>query len=78
MSGYSQGAESAKVPPVFERDETERDNDQKYRFLMDMPAEQERCISAQGDGTNESLPFRVAPELNQRELVAIRIVCRIQ
>lgn len=41
MSGDSQGAERAKVAPVFERDEAEWDDDQEYRFLMDVPAEQE-------------------------------------
>lgn len=69
MPSNCEGAESAEVATVLQGDETEGDNNQKNRFLVYMPTKEERCVTTQGNCTNECIPAtRVEPDLDQRNL----------
>ena len=57
MACDSQRTEGAEVATVFQRDERKRDDDEENGFLVDVPAEEEGCVAAEGDGADELLPF---------------------
>lgn len=56
MTSDSQGSESAKISTILERDQAEWNDHEQDCLLVDMPAEQERCVATQRYSTNEGLP----------------------
>lgn len=68
MACHSQRAEGAKVATVVKRDQAERYNDQQNRFLMDVPAEEERGVSAESGGGHKIGPCRPEEELDECRL----------
>lgn len=68
MAGYRERPERTEIPPVFERDQTEGDNDEENGFFVDVPAEEKGCVAAQSNGTDEGFPVWPTPELDQWQL----------
>lgn len=64
---HGERPECAQVPPVLKREQTERDNDKEHGLLMDVPAEEERRVTAERDGANKVVPGRRSKELQQRQ-----------
>lgn len=62
VTGHGKRTERAEVPAIFQCDQAEGNDDQEHCLFMDVPAEQERGISAEGDGANECLPVGSKPE----------------
>ena len=53
---------------VVKCDQAERNDDQQNRFLVDVPAEEERGVSAESGSCNEIGPGRSEEELDERRL----------
>lgn len=68
MPGHSQGPEGPEVSPIFQSNETEGNDDEENRFLVNMPTKEKGRISAESDGTNKRIPVRSEPKLDQTEL----------
>ena len=68
MACHSEGSEGAEVATVVERDQAERNDDQQNRFLVDMPAEEERGVSAESGSCHEYRPCRSKEELDECRL----------
>lgn len=69
MPRNCQRSECAEVATVLEGDKTEWDDDEENGFLVHMPAEEERCIAAEGDRTDKSIPTAwLEPDLDERNL----------
>ena len=62
---HSQWAEGTEVATIVERDQAERNDDQQNRFLVDVPAEEERGVSAEGGSCHEVRPCRAQEELDE-------------
>lgn len=71
MTRHCQRSESSKVSTIFERKQAEWDNDEQNRLLMDVPAEQERGIAAEGDCRHEVVPVGVEEELQESRLRSV-------
>jgi len=56
MTGDCKRPERSEISAIFERDQAERDDYQQDRLLVDMPAEQKGCVSAECQSTHESIP----------------------
>lgn len=52
------------MSPVSQRNQTKRDYDQENGLFVNVPAEQERGISAERDRTDEIFPCRLREELD--------------
>lgn len=65
MTRDGQRAEGAEVAAVGEGDETEGDDDEKDSFFVDVPAEEEGCVAAEGGGADEGLPGGSEKELGE-------------
>ena len=59
MAGDSEGSECAEVTTVFEGEEGEGDEDEEDCFFVDVPAEEEGGVGAEGEGANKCGPGRV-------------------
>lgn len=68
VTAYGQGSESTQVPTVFERQQAERNDNEEYGLLMDVPTEEERSVGAEGDGRDESVPGWLEEELDKGRL----------
>jgi hypothetical protein len=68
MTGDCKRSERSEISTVFERDQTERDNYQQDRLLVDMPAEQKGRISAECQSSYESVPSWSEEELDKCRL----------
>ena len=53
---------------VFEREKAEGDNDEEDRFLVDVPAEEEGGVCAEGQGGDEVVPGGAEEEFGERGL----------
>jgi hypothetical protein len=77
VSGYCQRAESSQVSAVVQRYQTEWDDDQQDRFLVHVPAEEERGVGAECRGRYEVGPCRAEEELDEsgleRKWVSLRL-----
>lgn len=62
MTRYSQGPEGAEISSIFQSNQAKWNNDKENSFFVDMPTEEKRCISAEGDSTNKTLPGRLKQE----------------
>jgi hypothetical protein len=51
-----QRPEGAKEPAVVERNQTKGDDDQKDRFLVNVPTEEKGSIATKSDCANKRLP----------------------
>jgi hypothetical protein len=71
MAGHGQRSEGTEISSVFESNQAERDDDEEYGLLMDVPAEQERRIAAEGDRTDERVPCRLEQQADQKWLYQI-------
>ncbi len=67
MARHRQRPERAQVPPVLERDQAERDDDQQHRLLVHVPAKQKRRVAAQRHRPDEGVPRRLQEQLQQRD-----------
>lgn len=56
MTRHCKRSESSEMSTIFECDQAERDNYQQNCFLVNMPAEQEGCISAECQGAYKGVP----------------------
>jgi hypothetical protein len=65
---HSQWAESTEVPAVVECNKAEGNNNQQDGFLVDVPAEEERCVSAESGSCNKVGPCRSEEELDECRL----------
>lgn len=76
MACHSQWAEGAEMATVVERDQAERNDDEQNRFLVNMPAEEERGVSAESGSCHEIGPCRAQEELNECRLkIVVSIDC---
>jgi len=76
---HSERSEGAEVPAIVERDQAERNDDQQDRFLVDVPPEEERSISAESSSCNEVGPCRAEEKLDECRLeTGISTTCSCQ
>lgn len=68
MARDRQGSEGAKIPSILQRNQTEWDDDQQNRLLVNVPAEEERRISTQCHRSHKRIPVWSEPQLYQRKL----------
>lgn len=68
MTSNSQGSESAKISTILERYQAEWNYHEQDCLLVDMPAEQERCVATQRYSTNEGLPSRFVQKAEEDRL----------
>lgn len=64
MTSYCEGAEGTEVASVFEGDETEWDDNEEDGFFVDVPAEEEGGIAAEGYCADEGIPGWIKEELD--------------
>lgn len=62
MASDGEGTESTEVAAIAESDEGGGNEDQQDGFLVDVPAEEERGVSAEGGGADEGGPGGVEEE----------------
>jgi hypothetical protein len=65
MACYSEWAERSEVSAVVERDQAEGNDDKENGFLVDVPAEEERGVGAEGGGRDKVGPRWAEEELNE-------------
>jgi len=65
VARHGQGPEGAEIPAVLQGDEAEGDDDEEDGLLMDMPPEEERGVSAEGDSPDEVVPGGLDEQLEQ-------------
>jgi hypothetical protein len=58
MACYGEWAERSKVSAIIERNQAEGDDDKENSFLMDVPAEEERGVGAEGGSCDKVGPCR--------------------
>lgn len=68
MACHSKGSEGPKVAAVVERDEAEGNNNQQDSFLVNVPAEEEGCVSAERGSSNEVGPCWPEEEFDECRL----------
>lgn len=73
MTRNCERPESAQVSSVFQREEAEGDDDEEDRFLMDMPAEEERCVAAERDRCHKIVPRWLEEQLDESGLFIISL-----
>lgn len=56
MAGDSQWPECAEVATVLQSDQAEGNDDQKDSFLMNVPTEEERCVSTKRERSYKCIP----------------------
>ena len=71
MTCHGQWAEGAEVATVVKCDQAERNDDQQNRFLVDVPAEEERGVSAESGSCHEVGPCRAQEKLNECRLKSV-------
>ena len=68
MTSNSQGPESPVIPAILERYQAEGNNDQEYSLLMNVPAEEKRCVATERDGADKGFPGRLEEESEKNRL----------
>ena len=68
MACHSQWTEGTEVPAIVECNEAEGNNNQQDGFLVDVPAEEERGVSAESGSCNKVGPCRSKEELDECRL----------
>ena len=68
MPRDSQRPKSSKKAAIFESDKAKRNDHEEDRFLVDVPAEQERRIAAQCESSDKDVPGWLEEELDQGQL----------
>lgn len=68
MTRNRKWSESSEMSTVFECNQAERNDNQQNCLLVDMPAEQEGCISAECQSSYKSVPSWSEKELDKRRL----------
>lgn len=67
MPRDGEGTEGAEITAVFEGNEREGDDDEQDGFLVDVPAEKEGGVAAEGYGADECFPGWVEEEFDERD-----------
>lgn len=67
MACYGERPEGTEIATIGECDEGEGDDDQEDCFFVDVPAEEEGGIAAEGDGSDEGFPGWGKEELGERD-----------
>ena len=73
MTRYSERTECTQVAPIFEGDEAEGDEDKENGFFVDMPAEEEGSVAAEGDCTDKGVPDRLEEQPDETDLEHVSI-----
>lgn len=71
VTGYGQRSEGSEIATILQRKQTERYDDEQYGLLMNVPAKEERSITAKRECRYESVPVRFEEELNESRLHSI-------
>jgi hypothetical protein len=61
VAGYRKGSERAEIAAIFEGDQAKRNDNQEYSFLVNMPAEEEGCVAAKSERSDEGIPIGLEP-----------------
>lgn len=57
MACDGQRPKCSEIPPIFQGPQAERYDHQENSFLVDVPTEEERGVTTQSDGSDESIPI---------------------
>lgn len=68
MAGNGERSESTKISPIFERYQTEGNDDEQNCLFVNVPTEQERRIAAQSYGSHKYIPGWVDEKLDKSRL----------
>lgn len=66
MTRHCQGSECTKISSILERNEAEGNDDKQDSFLVNVPTEQERRITAECGCSNKGMPARAEEEFGER------------
>lgn len=68
MARHGEGFEGREVAPVLQGEEGEGEDHEEDGFFVDVPAEEEGGVAAEGNGAEEVVVGGFEEELNQTEL----------
>lgn len=71
MARNSEWTKCTEETPIFQCQETERDNDEEYGFFMYVPSEEEGGITAKSGRAYESVPGWLDEELRETYLLTL-------
>ena len=74
MSCDGERPEGAEVAAVFQSNKAEREDDEEDGFFVDVPAEEEGGVAAEGERADECFPGGVEEEFRKADLRRVVVV----
>jgi hypothetical protein len=74
MASNRQWPESAEKPAVVKGNQTEGDDNQEYRFFVDVPTKEEGSVTAKRYCTDKRLPRRFVEQSKEDRLLLLALI----